>query len=160
MGGWGSGEKLVPSKLKLDPRPAIEWPGADSAVPVDIRVASTFSCRRWLSAGHTVAVDVVVIVAAVAREKKVIMALSTKTIDATAFITSSTGCCGLSPGDGARFTVRTFPRIPKVKTNVLKHAHIWVERTTGVAVLLSWESFAGTMQASAKSSESQRSVAR
>ena len=62
-----------------------------------------------MSAGHAVAVDVVVVVAAVARGRKAIMALSTQKIGATAFITSGIGCRGLLPGDGAGFTVRTFP---------------------------------------------------
>ena len=88
------------------------------------------------------------------------MALSTKEMVATAFITSGTGCRGLLPGDGAGFTVRTFPQISKIKNNILKHAHIWVERTIGVAVLLQWESVAGTMHASGKTPESQRSGAR
>ena len=30
------------------------------------------------------------------------------------------------------------------KTNILTHAHIWVERTRGIAVLLQWESAADT----------------
>ena len=64
------------------------------------------------------------------------MALSTQKIVATAFSTSGTGCRGLLPGDGAGLAVRTFPQISKVKTNILKHVHIWVERTIGVAVLL------------------------
>ena len=68
------------------------------------------------------------------------MALSTQRTVATAFITSGIGCRGLLPGDSAGSTVRSFPQIPTVKTNILKHAHIWVERTRGVAVLLQWES--------------------
>ena len=86
------------------------------------------------------------------------MALSsTQKIVATAFITSGAGCRGLLPGDGPGFTVRTFPQIPKVKTNILKHVHIWVERTRSVAVLLQWESVPGTTQASGKTPQSQRS---
>ena len=88
------------------------------------------------------------------------MALSTRKVVATAFITSGIGCRGLFPGDSAEFTVRTFPQIPKVKTNILKHVHIWVERTRGAAVLLQWESVAGTMQASGETPESQRSGTR
>ena len=84
------------------------------------------------------------------------MALSTPKIGATAFITSGIGCRGLLPGDSARFTVRTFPQIPRVKTNILKHAHIWAERTRGVVVLLQWKSAAGMMQTSGKAPESQR----
>ena len=52
------------------------------------------------------------------------MALSTQKIIATAFATSDTGYRGLLPGDGAGYTVRTFPQIPKVKTNILKYAQI------------------------------------
>ena len=63
------------------------------------------------------------------------MALSTQKIVATAFITSGTGFRGLMPGDGAGFTVRTFPQILKVKNNILKHAQIWAERTRGVVLL-------------------------
>ena len=114
----------------------------------------------WLSASHAVAVGVVVVVAAVARRRKAIMAFSTQKIDATAFTTSGTGCGGLLPGDGAGYTVRTFPQIPKVKTNILKHAHTWVERTRGVAMLLQCESVAGTMQASEETPESKRSDTR
>ena len=77
-----------------------------------------------MSAGHAAALDVVVVVAAVARGRKAIMALSTQKIVATAFITSSTGCRGLLPGDGAGFTDRKFPQIPKAKTNMLKNAQI------------------------------------
>ena len=40
---------------------------------------------QWLSAGHAVAADVVVVVAAVARRRKAIMALSTQKIGVTAF---------------------------------------------------------------------------
>ena len=64
---------------------------------------------QWLSAGHAVAADVVVIVAAVARGRKAIMALSTRKIVATAFTTSGTGCRGLLAGDGAGCMVRTLP---------------------------------------------------
>ena len=85
------------------------------------------------------------------------MALSTQTMGATAFITSGVGCLGLLPSISAGFTVRTFPQIPKIKTNILKFAHTWVERTRGVAVLLQWESAAGTMQTSGETPESQRS---
>ena len=55
-------------------------------------------------------------------------------------------CRGVLPGDDTGFTVRTFPQTPRVITNILKHAQIWVERARGVAVLLQWESVAGTMQ--------------
>ena len=44
--GGGAGVELVLSKLKLDPRPAIRWPGAGSAVSVDQRVASSGLCRN------------------------------------------------------------------------------------------------------------------
>ena len=64
---------------------------------------------QWVPAGHAVAVDVVVVVAAVARGRKAIMALSTQKIVATAFTTSGTGCRVLLPGDGAGCMVRTFP---------------------------------------------------
>ena len=69
--------KLFLSKLKLDPRPAIKWPGAGGDVPVDKRVTSEVSGRRWFSAGHAAPVDVVV--ARLARGRKVIMVLSTQT---------------------------------------------------------------------------------
>ena len=82
------------------------------------------------------------------------MALSTQKIVATAFITNGTGCRGLLAGDGAGFTVHTFPHIRKVKASILKHAQTWVERTRGVAVLLQWKSVAGTVQRSGKTSES------
>ena len=36
--------ELVLSKVKLDPRPAIRWPGAGSAVSVDQRVAFRVLC--------------------------------------------------------------------------------------------------------------------
>ena len=88
------------------------------------------------------------------------MALSTQKIVATAFITSGIGCRGLLPGDGAGFMVRTFPQIPAVKTNILKFAHTWVERTRGVAVLLQCESVAGTMQTSGRMPKSQQSGTR
>ena len=74
VGGTGAGVKLVLSMFKLNPCPAIRWPGACGAVSVDKRVASKVSCRRWLSADHAVAVDVVVVVAAVARGRKAIVA--------------------------------------------------------------------------------------
>ena len=38
--GAGAGVELVLSKLKLEPRPAMRWPGAGSAVSVDQREAS------------------------------------------------------------------------------------------------------------------------
>ena len=38
--------ELVLSKLKLEPRPAIRWPGAGSAASVDQRVASRVLCRN------------------------------------------------------------------------------------------------------------------
>ena len=44
--GAGAGVKLVLSKLKLDPRPTIKWPGAGGTVPVDKRVASKVLCRK------------------------------------------------------------------------------------------------------------------
>ena len=66
-------------------------------------------CPQWVSAGHAVAADVVVVVAAVVRGRKAIMALSTQKIVAAAFTTSGTGCRGLLPGDGAGCMVRTFP---------------------------------------------------
>ena len=91
---------------------------------LDKHVESKVRCRRVLSAGHALAVDVAVVVAAVAREGKAIMALSTQTIVATAFIMSVTGYRGLLPRDGDGFTVRTFPQVPKVKTNILKYAQI------------------------------------
>ena len=54
--GAGAWVKLVISKLKLDPRPSVRWPGAGSAVSVDQRVASGVLCRNgywpaslWLS---------------------------------------------------------------------------------------------------------------
>lgn len=64
------------------------------------------------------------------------MALSSQTILDAAFITSGTDCRWLSPGDYARLWSAPFPQIPKIKTNTLKHAQIWVKRTKGVAVLL------------------------
>ena len=88
------------------------------------------------------------------------MALSTQKIGATAFITSGVGCRGLMPGDSAGFTVRTFPKIPKIKINILKYAHTWVERTRGVAVLLQRENAAGTVQTSGRAPGSQRSGTR
>ena len=112
--GAGAGVKLALSKSKLDPRPAIRWPGAGGAVSVDERVAFKGSCRRWLSAGHGVAVNVVVFVAAAAPGRKAAMALSTQemvvvvvsvvvvvlavVVVATAFITSGTGYRGLFAG--------------------------------------------------------------
>ena len=44
--GAGAGVKLVLSKLKLDPRPAVRWPGASGAVSVDQRLASKSLCRN------------------------------------------------------------------------------------------------------------------
>ena len=99
---------LVLSNSKLDPRPSIGWPVAGGALSVDKRLAFKISCRRWLSAGHAVAFDVVVVVAAVTRGRKAVMAILTQTKIATAFITSGTGCRGLLPGDGAGFTARAF----------------------------------------------------
>ena len=45
---WGAGAsvELVLVKLKLEPRPAIRWCGAGSAVSVDQRVASREFCRN------------------------------------------------------------------------------------------------------------------
>ena len=80
-----------------------------------------------MSAGHAGAVDVVIVVAAVARGRKAIVALSAQEIVPTAFITRGTGCRGLLPGDDAGLTVRTFTQIPIVKTNILEYAQIWVE---------------------------------
>ena len=44
--GTGAGVKLVLLKLKMEPRPAIRWPGTGSAVSVDLRVASRIFCRN------------------------------------------------------------------------------------------------------------------
>ena len=45
---WGAGSsvELVLLKLKVDPRPAIGWPGAGSAVSVDQRLVSRDFCRN------------------------------------------------------------------------------------------------------------------
>ena len=88
------------------------------------------------------------------------MALSTQKMVAAAFTTSGTGCRGLLPGDGAGCMVRTFPLVQIVKNNILKYTHTWVERTRGVAMLLQWESAAGTMQTSRRTPESHRSGTR
>ena len=70
--------KIVLSKVKLHPRPAMKWPGTNVAVPVDKRVSSKVSCRGWLSAYHAVPVDVVVVIATVARGRESIMTVSAK----------------------------------------------------------------------------------
>ena len=44
--GAGAWVKLVLSKLNMEPRPAIRWPGAGSAVSIDQRVASRDLCRN------------------------------------------------------------------------------------------------------------------
>ena len=45
---WGTGAwvKLVLSELKLDPRPAIRWPGVGSALSVDQRKTSRVLYRN------------------------------------------------------------------------------------------------------------------
>ena len=147
-GGAGAGVELVVAKMKLDTRPPIRWPGAGGAVSVDKRVVSKRSCRKG-GGPATLLLSMLSALSAVARGIKATMALSDQKIVATAFIASVGGCRGLLPGD-AGFTVRTFPRIPKVKTNILEYAQIWVERTRGVALLLKWEGVAGTIQTSGK----------
>ena len=52
------------------------------------------------------------------------MALSTRKIVDTEFITNGISCRGLFSGDGAGYAVRTFPHVPKVKTNILNYAQI------------------------------------
>ena len=113
--GAGAGVKLVLAKVKLDRCPASRWSDAVGAVSVRQERSVQGFVPEVLLAGHAVAGDVVVVVAAVPRGGKAIMACSTQTIVATAFITSGTGCRWLLPGDNTGLTVRTFREYRKEK---------------------------------------------
>ena len=100
--------ELVLVKLELEPRPAIRWPGAGSAVSVDRRVASRDFCRNGYRPATLLLPMLSSLWQQLPEEERRSWRFRPKKIVTTAFTTSGVGCRWLLPGDGAGCMARTF----------------------------------------------------
>ena len=111
MGGVGGSEA---TPCKGEPSSCNIWPGAAGAITFYKRIAAICLGRN----GRRRVALLLSMLSSLSqqlpeKETRSLRFRLNKTI-VKVFMSSGTGCRGLSPGDGAGFTVRMFPQIPKV----------------------------------------------